>query len=116
VNAGHLPPLLYDPKRGTLQSLDKGCIGMGMLDVIPTVEVGKVRIPRNAKLLAFTDGLIELERDDKITSGLMSVEKIISNPHGITENINEVKNYITKHVNLHAVFDDISVIGIGFDQ
>lgn len=89
---------------------------MGMLDVIPTVEVGKVRIPRNAKLLAFTDGLIELERDDKITSGLMSVEKIISNPHGITENINEVKNYITKHVNLHAVFDDISVIGIGFDQ
>lgn len=116
VNAGHLPPLLYDPKRGTLQSLDKGCIGMGMLDVIPTVEVGKVRIPRNAKLLAFTDGLIELERDDKITSGLMSVEKIISNPHSITENINEVKNYITEHVNLHAVFDDISVIGIGFDQ
>ena len=71
---------------------------------------------QKCEIAGFTDGLIELERDDKITSGLMSVEKIISNPHGITENINEVKNYITKHVNLHAVFDDISVIGIGFDQ
>ncbi|NLX72370.1 MAG: PP2C family protein-serine/threonine phosphatase [Bacteroidales bacterium] len=114
VNAGHLPPLLYEPKKGQLSMLDKGCIGLGMLDVVPAIEVGKVKIGKNSKFLAFTDGLVELEKGDKITSGLMSVEKIISNQKTIDQNIEEIKTYIAKHVNRHAVFDDISVIGMGF--
>ena len=43
-----------------------------------------------------------------------SVEKIISNQKTIDQNIEEIKTYIAKHVNRHAVFDDISVIGMGF--
>jgi sigma-B regulation protein RsbU (phosphoserine phosphatase) len=71
VNAGHLPPLLFEPKKGHMISLDKGCIGLGMLDVIPVIEVGNVFISKNSKFLAFTDGLVELERGNKITSGLI---------------------------------------------
>jgi sigma-B regulation protein RsbU (phosphoserine phosphatase) len=114
VNAGHLPPLLFEPKKGHMISLDKGCIGLGMLDVIPVIEVGHVFISKDSKLLAFTDGLVELERGNKITSGMMSVEKIISNQKNMNQNIEEIRTFISKHVNMQSIFDDISVIGMEF--
>lgn len=114
VNAGHLPPFLFEPKKGHLISLDKGCIGLGMLDVIPVIEVGRVSISKNSKFLAFTDGLVELERGNKITSGLMSAEKIISNANPIEKNIEEIKAFINKHIDRRAIFDDISLIGMSF--
>lgn len=114
VNAGHLPPLLFDPKKSHLSSLDKGCIGLGMLDVIPSVEVGKVTIPKNAKMMAFTDGLIELERDNEVQSGLMNIEKIITNSNTIEENMEEAKRLVAGHIESGAIFDDISLIGMEF--
>lgn len=114
VNAGHLPPLLFEPKKGHMISLDKGCIGLGMLDVIPVIEVGQVFISKHSKLLAFTDGLVELERGNKITSGMMSVEKIISNQKNMDQNIDEIRSFISRHVNMQSIFDDISVIGMEF--
>jgi sigma-B regulation protein RsbU (phosphoserine phosphatase) len=114
VNAGHLPPLLFDPKKSQLSSLDKGCIGLGMLDVIPSVEVGKVTIPKNAKMMAFTDGLIELERDNEVHSGLMNIEKIITNGNDIEKNMEEAKELVAGHIESGAIFDDISLIGKEF--
>jgi phosphoserine phosphatase RsbU/P len=114
VNAGHLPPLLFEPNKGHMLSLDKGCIGLGMLDVIPVIEVGKVFVSKNSKFLAFTDGLVELERGNQITSGLMSVEKIISNQKSMDQNIDEIRTFISKHVDMQSIFDDISVIGMEF--
>ncbi len=114
VNAGHLPPLLFDHRKSHLSSLDKGCIGLGMLDVIPSVEVGKVVIPKNAKLMAFTDGLVELERDNEVQSGLINIEKILTNGLGIKENMEEAKNLVSRHIESGAVFDDISLIGMEF--
>lgn len=114
VNAGHLPPLLFDRRRSHLSSLDQGCIGLGMLDVIPSIEVGRVSIPRNAKLMAFTDGLIELERGNEVHSGLMNIEKIITNKHSIEENMEEAKTLVANHIESGAVFDDISLIGMEF--
>ncbi len=114
VNAGHLPPLLFDRRKSQLTSLDKGCIGLGMLDVIPSIEVGKEVIPKNAKLMAFTDGLVELERDNEVQSGLMNMEKIITNKKSIEDNIEEAKELITTHIQSGAVFDDISLIGMEF--
>jgi sigma-B regulation protein RsbU (phosphoserine phosphatase) len=114
VNAGHLPPLMFDRRKSQLSSLDQGCIGLGMLDVIPSVEVGKVVVPRNAKLMAFTDGLIELERDNEVQSGLMNIEKIITNANGIERNMEEAKQLVARHIESGAIFDDISLIGVEF--
>ncbi|MGQ1889358.1 PP2C family protein-serine/threonine phosphatase [Thermophagus sp. OGC60D27] len=114
VNAGHLPPLLFDRRKSHLISLDQGCIGLGMLDVIPAVEVGKIKIPKNAKLMAFTDGLIELERDNEVQSGLMNIEKIITNHKSIEANMEEAKQLVALHLESGAIFDDISLIGMEF--
>jgi sigma-B regulation protein RsbU (phosphoserine phosphatase) len=85
-----------------------------MLDVIPSIEIGKVAIPKNSKLMAFTDGLIELERDNQVQSGLMNIEKIITNSHSIEENMEEARQLVAKHIESGAVFDDISLIGMEF--
>lgn len=114
VNAGHLPPFLYDPKKGHLVTLDKGCIGLGMLDIIPVVEVGRVKIEKNSKLLAFTDGVVELEKDNEITNDLNPLKKVISNKESIEENIQELRDFIARNFNRRAVFDDISLVGIEF--
>ncbi len=114
VNAGHLPPLLYDPRKALLTHLDRGCIGLGMLDTIPSVEVGKVVVPKNAKLMAFTDGLVELEQGDEVYSGQMSLEKIISDSYSIEDNMEQIQKLIARHLETGAVFDDVSVIGMGF--
>lgn len=114
INAGHLPPMLFDPKRKHLISLDKGCIGLGMLDEIPTIEIGKVRVPRSAKFLAFTDGLVELENDNHIESSMKPIEDIISNEQDIESNMVDLKKLVAKQLERGSVFDDISVTGIGF--
>lgn len=114
INAGHLPPMLFDPKKEHLVSLDKGCIGLGMLDDIPTIEVGKVKVPPHAKFLAFTDGLVELENGNQIESGMKPIEDIISNENSIEKNMAELKVLIKEQLERGSVFDDISITGIEF--
>ncbi|WP_066632075.1 PP2C family protein-serine/threonine phosphatase [Labilibacter marinus] len=114
INAGHLPPILFDPKKKTLNNLDKGCIGLGMLDDIPAIELGKIRVPRNAKFLAFTDGLVELENGDQIESGMEPIEEIISNEESIESNMTALKELIKDQLETGSVFDDITITGIEF--
>lgn len=59
VNAGHNYPILYH--NNNIIELDKGCIGLGMLEQIPNIEVGEIGIKPNSILVCFTDGLAELE-------------------------------------------------------
>jgi sigma-B regulation protein RsbU (phosphoserine phosphatase) len=116
VNAGHLPPLYFDDKKGIIHSLDKGCIGLGMLDFIPTIEVGRISISKHSKLMAFTDGLIEHEQDDHVESNYSMIENIISNRKSVATNIEEIQRSIEGYIRSDAIFDDISLIGIEFHR
>lgn len=62
INAGHNHPILTDGKRA--RYLDKGCIGLGMLDEIPFIEPDEVEIKPNSTLVLYTDGVVELENKD----------------------------------------------------
>ncbi|MDG5799316.1 PP2C family protein-serine/threonine phosphatase [Marinilabiliaceae bacterium ANBcel2] len=116
VNAGHLPPLLYNTNKDHITYLDKGCIGLGMLDLIPAIETGKITIPKGSKFLAFTDGLIELESDSKeIMSNEDFIKNIIKNSYPLSYNIEKIKEYIANQSLKHSIFDDISLIGIEFN-
>ncbi len=63
INAGHNYPVLTDGK--TARFLNKGCVGLGMFDEIPSIEIEEIDIKRNDTLVCFTDGLVELENEDE---------------------------------------------------
>lgn len=62
INAGHNYPILTDGKEARF--LNKGCVGLGMFDKIPVIEMEQIQIRPNDTLVCFTDGLVELENED----------------------------------------------------
>ncbi len=63
INAGHNYPVFTDGK--TARFLNKGCVGLGMFDEIPSIEMEEIEVKRNDTLVCFTDGLVELENEDE---------------------------------------------------
>jgi len=59
VNAGHNPPFLA--MAGQVHRLNKGCPILGMLEELPNLEVGEIKIEQDAMILTFTDGLTDLQ-------------------------------------------------------
>lgn len=59
VNAGHNQPFLTNGKEARL--LDIGCVGLGMFDEMPFIQVGREILGPNTTLVLYTDGVVELE-------------------------------------------------------
>jgi sigma-B regulation protein RsbU (phosphoserine phosphatase) len=59
INAGHNHPVLTNGKKA--QFLDKGSIGLGMLDEVPFIEPDEITIMPNSTLVLYTDGVVELQ-------------------------------------------------------
>jgi sigma-B regulation protein RsbU (phosphoserine phosphatase) len=112
INAGHNPPLFYDMNSSKLRLLESGCVGMGMLDEIPSINKEKLIISGPSKLLLYTDGLVELIEGDDIGYGYKFIENEISNPNPIEQNIKEIIVQQKIETGNPAIFDDISILGI----
>ncbi len=59
VNAGHNDPLLI-ADNGTVQALKHGTVMLGIMEELPTLEVGEISVPSRSLLLLYTDGLTEV--------------------------------------------------------
>ena len=114
VNAGHNPPLLYEPGSKKLSLLDSGCVGMGMLDELPFVNEGKLSLNEPAKLFCYTDGLVEVIQDSGIEFGTENLEKELCNPDSLEDNISTIIKNQKILEGSAAIFDDISIIGAEF--
>lgn len=75
VNAGHNQPFITDGKNAVL--LEKGCVGLGMFDELPFLEVGTEILEPNTTLVLYTDGVVELENDKKEHFELEQLIKIV---------------------------------------
>lgn len=115
INAGHNPPILYCASKEKIKYLNEGCIGIGMLDEIPVVKMGQLKIECNTRLLCFTDGVVELEKNNIEDYGQIAAEKWIINSKSIEETFNKLKKdlNIDKKSN-PALFDDITMLGVEF--
>lgn len=74
VNAGHNQPFLLHGRKIT--TLNEGCIGLGMLDELPYVNVGELTLSPNTTFVLYTDGVVELENKDGEQFG---VNRLIDN-------------------------------------
>lgn len=61
INAGHNPPILFQKGVNTL--LKKGTTILGAFEEIPFLEIGEEIIEKDALLLCYTDGLVELQNN-----------------------------------------------------
>lgn len=61
VNAGHNHPILTNGRK--VEMLDQGCIGLGMMDELPFINVGRLTLKPNTTMVLFTDGVVELENE-----------------------------------------------------
>ncbi|MCF8381783.1 MAG: SpoIIE family protein phosphatase [Bacteroidales bacterium] len=115
INAGHNPPLLYDTKKKKLSLLKSGCVGMGMLDELPFVNLETIRVDSRTKLFTYTDGLVELLEDDNVEWGTKFIEERISNSESIEKNIALIIKEQGIDNGNTAIFDDISILGVEFN-
>jgi sigma-B regulation protein RsbU (phosphoserine phosphatase) len=74
VNAGHNQPIILNGRKVSL--LKDGCIGLGMLDELPSVKVGKLTLNANTTFVLYTDGVVELENNEGEQFG---IERLIKN-------------------------------------
>lgn len=112
INAGHNRPILYFKEEKDLQFLDKGCVGIGMLDEIPVIRKGSVTIEKPAKILCYTDGLVELMDGKGISNDTAEIEECLSNDQSIKDNIEEIIERQGILNGSTAIFDDISILGV----
>ncbi len=110
INASHLPPLVYQD--GNVLQLDKGCIGLGMLDDMPEVEIGSISLKKGNLLVAYTDGLIEVDHGNYVSSNEEDLISIVKKGAGIDETMAEIRNLAEKTRSEGWSFDDTSVLAI----
>ncbi|NBN98975.1 MAG: serine/threonine-protein phosphatase [Flavobacteriia bacterium] len=72
INAGHNQPLLLIGK--SVHLLSDGCTGLGILDELPNLKVGKIEVPPKSSLILYTDGVVELENAE---GEQFSIEQLI---------------------------------------
>lgn len=112
INAGHNQPILYRKDVNELIYLDKGCVGIGMLDEIPMIRKGSITIEGSAKLLCYTDGLVELMDGKGISFGTGEIEECLMNKDSIQKNIDRIIEMQGIFEGSAKIFDDISILGI----
>jgi sigma-B regulation protein RsbU (phosphoserine phosphatase) len=114
INAGHNHPILYEVESERISVLKDGCVGMGMLDEIPIVKIGKIKIVEKTKLLCYTDGLVELMDDKEVAFGTTIIENHLATDKSIKETIDSIID--DQHIlsGNKAIFDDITMLGVEF--
>lgn len=112
INAGHNHPLLYQNKTGELTLLDRGCVGIGMVDEIPFIRKGSLTLEDHSKIICYTDGLVELIDGKEVSNGTHEIEDCVKNDHSIEENIQAIIRKQGVREGSPAIFDDISLLGI----
>ena len=77
VNAGHNHPFITNGK--IVEDLQEGCIGLGMLDELPFINIGEKQLSPNTTIVLYTDGVVELENEAEEFFGTERLVKLVHN-------------------------------------
>ena len=114
INAGHNPPILLNKDSNAIEMLMLGCTGVGMFDEIPKMTTGKAILSEGSKLICYTDGIVELENENRVQFGTRSMEQAMMKKQPINLVIDSIIDELNDHKGSNSFFDDISLIGIEF--
>jgi len=114
VNAGNNPPFLYNAQTQTVEHLSLGTVGVGMVAKMPPIKEGTLFIPQESILMAYTDGLVELNNKDDVGVNMNEIEEIIMREKSLKTVLKKVRHKVEKSTNTMQYFDDISILGMQF--
>ena len=114
INAGHLAPIVNFQSDNSIVELQDGCIALGMLDFIPVIELGSISLRKGCKMVAFTDGLVELDDGAVVNRSVEEIKKILCKTEHIDQTMSSIAEMIDDNIARNRVFDDVSVLGIEF--
>ena len=110
INAAHNPPVFYNTFTGELKHLKSCCVGIGMLDDIPEMNLQEITIKNYSKIVCYTDGLSELKDDAGKDIGTSIIIKHITNKKPVKQNITKLIKELGIPDKNPALFDDVSII------
>ncbi|MEY5041053.1 MAG: Phosphoserine phosphatase RsbU [Bacteroidota bacterium] len=115
INCGHNPPILK--QNNHLQILQKGTVGLGMLDDLPFLNEEKITIESNSSLLAYTDGLTEVENENNEEFGENRVFELLQNNNFAQPQllINLLNYKLEQFKNNQPMMDDIAMLAVQFN-
>lgn len=108
INAGHQPPLVK--QKGMLHELSAGSIGLGMLDEMPGVDIGKLKMSVGDIVVAYTDGLVEVDNGDNVISNQAMVSAIVQGSSSLDAVMNGLRTLAEQTRSEGMSFDDTSVL------
>ncbi len=112
LNAGHNPAVLYTD--GKIHSLNKGTVGIGMLQELPFINTGELKLGYDAMVICYTDGVIEIENESEEEFGHERLGDILkdfsSKPAHIGSLIATINDAIDVHRGTNPYFDDIALL------
>ena len=114
VNAGHNYPILINSKEKIF--LNKGCIGLGMLEEIPKIEISKIQLKEDAILVCYTDGLVELENSSGVAFETDNLIKVVEKNFEKTMNELDQKIFarLEEFKGSQDLMDDTAVLSCKF--
>jgi len=110
INAAHNPPVLYNTVTGEILHLRTSCVGIGMLDDIPSVKKSEIIIKDFSKIVCYTDGLSELKYANGKDIGTKEIISHISNSDPVESNMQKMITDLGLPNNNPSTFDDVSII------
>jgi len=112
VNAGHNPPVIINGKDTEL--LTEGTVGMGMLEELPFLNKGEVELKKDAILVMYTDGVVELENEENEEFGHQRLADIMKDKASFFEQMDEAVSHIIHAMDVHRgnrpYFDDTALL------
>jgi len=116
VNCGHNPPVLHS--NNETQLLESGSVGIGMLPKLPFVNSEKLNLSKNARLVCYTDGVVEIENENQEEFGYDRIAQILKNERGLDDMeklVNKVISELDNHRGQNPYFDDTALLCCKFD-
>jgi sigma-B regulation protein RsbU (phosphoserine phosphatase) len=110
INAAHNPPVLYDTVTKRFIHLNPSCVGIGMLDEMPSVSKSEIIIDNRSKIVLYTDGLSELKDRNGNDIGTEAICRHIANNQDIDLNITSLIDELGIPDNNPYLFDDVSIL------
>ena len=110
INAAHNPPVLFNTTTGETIHLKTSCVGIGMLDEIPSIEMSELVIKDYSKIVCYTDGLSELKYANGKDIGTTEIIRHISNTDPVESNMRKMIRDLGLPNNNPSTFDDVSII------